>query len=226
VIVVASTYETVKADLASAQRYKCCYCEILEPGSDFRDVEHYRPKSVYWWLTWTWENLYFVCFECNRQFKKHQFPFAVGSTALVAEQGPPGNESPLVLDPGDASNDPTTAIQFCREKVGGLERWVPRPRNGSPLGKATIEVCGLDRPALLTLYSDHVKSRVRPQVEKVSRASELGDPQRVVQVWGSVTRALVANAQAPFRALSYDALDVLVPARTRSDFNLALDPPR
>ena len=22
---------------------------------DYHDVEHYRPKGTYWWLTWTWE---------------------------------------------------------------------------------------------------------------------------------------------------------------------------
>lgn len=219
-------YTRVKGDLADVQRRKCCYCEFLEQGSDYRDVEHYRPKSVYWWLTWTWENLYFVCFECNRQFKKAQFPLATGSTALVAEQSPPGNESPLVLDPGDDTNDPVDAIRFCKEKVGGFERWVPRPRNGSALGRETIEVCGLDRPGLLTLYSDHVNSRVRPKVDKVTGALKREDAREIVQQWGSATRALVSNAAAPFRALSYDALDVLVPPPVRATYGLALERPR
>ena len=219
-------YGTVKNDLAEGQRHKCCYCEILEQGSDYRDVEHYRPKALYWWLTWTWENLYFVCFECNRQFKKAKFPLSTGSTALVAEQSPPGNENPLVLDPGDGAVDPVDEIRFCKEKVGGLERWVPRPRNGSALGRETIEVCGLDRPGLLTLYSDHVNSRVRPKVDRVTGALNREDAREIVQEWGSATRALVSNPSAPFRALSYDALHVLVPSPARAAYGLALVPPR
>ncbi len=218
-------YERVKGDLAEAQKRKCCYCEFLEQGSKYRDVEHYRPKSVYWWLTWTWENLYFVCFECNRTFKKNQFPLAVGSTPLVAEQPPPGRESPLVLDPGDASIDPIEAIRFCKEKVGGLERWVPRPRNGSAVGRKTIEVCGLDRPALLTLYADHVNSRVRPKLVPFTFALRSEDAREIVGAWRSATRALVSNPSAPFRALSYDALDVLVPPGVRTAYGLTLDPP-
>ncbi len=219
-------YQEVKKDLADAQSRKCCYCEILEQGETYRDVEHYRPKAAYWWLTWTWDNLYFVCFECNRTSKKAKFPLAEGSTRLVAEQAPPGQESALVLDPGAPSVDPVSAIQFCREKVAGLERWVPRPRNGNILGRTTIEVCGLDRQGLLTLYADHVQSRVRPKMEGVSRALKSGDEREIQREWRSATGALVRNRAAPFRALSYDAIDVLVLRTVRDRYRLQLDPPR
>lgn len=46
---------------------KCAYCESkvtqVYPG----DVEHIIPKSVYPRLTFTWQNLTFVCFNCNNK---------------------------------------------------------------------------------------------------------------------------------------------------------------
>jgi hypothetical protein len=35
--------------LFEMQHNKCCYCEKLEEQAKYRDVEHYRPKSVDWW---------------------------------------------------------------------------------------------------------------------------------------------------------------------------------
>lgn len=48
-------YDIVKSNLAAMQYNKCCYCEKREEQAKYRDVEHYRPKSLYWWLAWTWE---------------------------------------------------------------------------------------------------------------------------------------------------------------------------
>lgn len=45
-------YDVVKPALAAMQHHKCCYCEKREEQPKYRDVEHYRPKSRYWWLTW------------------------------------------------------------------------------------------------------------------------------------------------------------------------------
>jgi hypothetical protein len=66
-------YDIVKSDLAAMQYNKCCYCEKREEQAKYRDVEHYRPKSTYWWLAWTWENLLFACVDCNREHKRDRF---------------------------------------------------------------------------------------------------------------------------------------------------------
>ncbi|MCX4246078.1 HNH endonuclease family protein [Paraliomyxa miuraensis] len=214
-------YGEVKENLFEMQHRKCCYCEKLEEQAKYRDVEHYRPKANYWWLAWTWENLLFACFECNREHKRDQFPLVDESACLTAEQAPPGNEQPLVLDPSDSNLDPLAEIEYRRDKVQGKERWVPYGR--TLRGTRTIEVCGLDRPALLTRYSDHVNHVVRPKLEPLFRAEERGDTRAVVDAWSRAKRGLLHPARE-FRALSHDVLLVLVPPSVRQRYHLSLDP--
>ncbi|MBI1786101.1 MAG: hypothetical protein HYR60_00930, partial [Acidobacteria bacterium] len=38
------------------------------------DVEHFRPKSVYWWLAYCYDNHLYACQICNQVFKKDRFP--------------------------------------------------------------------------------------------------------------------------------------------------------
>jgi hypothetical protein len=216
-------YDIVKAELSAMQHRKCCYCEKREEQPKYRDVEHYRPKWLYWWLTWTWENLLFACIDCNREQKRDRFPLSPGDTPLVAEQAPPGAERPLVLDPSDPSVDPTREIEFRRERVRGMERWVPR--GVTVRGRATIEVCGLDRPNLLDLYAEHVVHTVRPKLEGFFAARAAGDAHVVFHAWDRATRGLLAP-ERPFRALSHDALNVMVPAVLRADYRLILNRPR
>lgn len=212
-------YAVVKTELANMQRLKCCYCETLQEQAKYRDVEHYRPKSPYWWLTWTWENLLFSCEYCNRDCKHDAFPLWDGTARLAAEQDPPGAERPLVLDPSDPTVHPMDHIRFVRERHQGLERWIPRGL--SFVGSKTIETCGLDRPALLDRYRDHVNDTVRSKLEPFRAALETGDARVILDRWSTATRSLLAPSRS-FRALSHDALDVLVPPGTRATHGLVL----
>jgi uncharacterized protein (TIGR02646 family) len=216
-------YDVVKDDLARMQHHKCCYCEKLEEQPKYRDVEHYRPKASYWWLAWTWENLLFSCIDCNREYKRGQFPLEDGSSPLVPEQSPPGNELPLVLDPSDPVIDPVEQIRFRRERVQGNERWVPHGLTAR--GRKTIEVCGLDRPSLLDLYRRHVMNVVRPRVEPFFDAHRACNTKTAVKSWQTAIRSLLAPGQQ-FRALSHDALDVLVPPDLRGQYCLTLPRPQ
>lgn len=220
--VVFAGYDVVKDDLAAMQHNKCCYCEKREEQPKFRDVEHYRPKSIYWWLAWTWENLLFACVDCNREYKRDQFPLGDEAARLVAENAPPGAERPLVLDPSAPGVDPTLHIEFRPERVQGRERWVPRGL--TPQGTRTIAICGLDRPNLLDLYAEHVIHAVRPKLDGVFAADKRRDQRAVVDAWGRAKRGLLAPMR-PFRALSYDALRALVHADTRDRYRLTLERP-
>jgi uncharacterized protein (TIGR02646 family) len=215
-------YDVVKRELAAMQHNKCCYCEKREEQAKYRDVEHYRPKSLYWWLAWTWENLLFACIDCNREQKRDQFPQEPSGTPLVAEQVPPAGERPLVIDPSDPSVEPTTEIVFLRERIHGKERWVPRGM--SARGRKTIDVCGLDRPNLLDLYAEHVNHTVRAKLGSFFAADAEGDAQAAFKAWETARRGLLAR-ERPFRALSHDALCVLVPAGVRERHRLTLERP-
>lgn len=210
-------YDAGKQTLFTDQHQKCAYCEKREEQAKHRDVEHYRPKVEYWWLAWTWENLLFACFACNRDYKKRQFPLSNGAHRLVAEAPPPGQEQPLLLDPFDPTSDPRRHIEFRRERRSGKERWIPYGL--SPAGDETIRVCGLSRPSLLDLYTDHVNNFVRPRVLVFENAVEKGDVRGIRDGWSTMCRALL-GPRSEFCGLSRDALAVLVPAATREQFQL------
>jgi len=43
---------------------KCAFCEKNLLDSD-KHIEHYRPKSTYYWLSYSWDNLLLACGSCN-----------------------------------------------------------------------------------------------------------------------------------------------------------------
>lgn len=54
--------DDTKAALEKCHNRKCAYCEQVVEATH---VEHYRPKSLYWWLAYSWDNLLRVCPTCN-----------------------------------------------------------------------------------------------------------------------------------------------------------------
>lgn len=63
-----------KAQLLKESENKCAYCEAPLKVVAFGDVEHYRPKSIYWWLAYNYENYLASCTLCNQAYKKDHFP--------------------------------------------------------------------------------------------------------------------------------------------------------
>jgi 5-methylcytosine-specific restriction endonuclease McrA len=60
----------VRGLLHAMQGRICAYCLVERP----LDVEHFRPKSHYWWLAYEPANLLLGCTACNRDRKVNQFP--------------------------------------------------------------------------------------------------------------------------------------------------------
>lgn len=197
----------IKKQLFEDQSYKCAFCETGHEQARYNDVEHFRPKSTYWWLAWTWENLLFSCVYCNRDHKKTLFPLRGSSQRLVAEELPPGGELPLLLDPYDASIDPRSEIEFRLGHVADRERW--QPIGLTARGWASIIAFGLDRQSLLTRYSDHVDTFVRPKVELFQHALKSTGRSGVEGAWQRLCGGLLAPRQ-DFHALSRDAVAILL----------------
>jgi hypothetical protein len=53
---------------------KCAYCEANTATVAHGDVEHFRPKSVYWWLALCIDNYVYACQICNQSYKRDEFP--------------------------------------------------------------------------------------------------------------------------------------------------------
>lgn len=224
---VGRAYSVVKRELWLQQSMRCCYCEgqVL---CDYNDVEHFRPKARadrlngtveagYWWLTWTWENLLFSCTFCNRSAKKDFFPLEAGCVPLVAEEQPPAKEQPSLIDP--CGEDPVDFIQF----VFNGNHWQPIGRNGNKRGQRTIEILKLDRADLLTIYDAHVSDQVKPRTDATLEAISHGDETQVRKTWRRACALL--SPRMPFVALSFDAIEHLVPGTVRADWGLDLPAP-
>ncbi len=78
----------------------CAYCEHDLPRNDRGDVEHFRPKSVYWWIAYAFENYLLSCSVCNRNLKGDRFPLAPGAAPVgYANRDQLPGEPRVLLDP-------------------------------------------------------------------------------------------------------------------------------
>jgi uncharacterized protein (TIGR02646 family) len=185
--------DEAKLALWEMQHAKCCYCEGLYERS-YSDVEHFRPKVLYWWLAYRFDNLYFSCSSCNRPKKDH-FPLQPGTQSLAAEQDPRiSAESPLLLDPG--FDDVAAHLTF---------EWLPTgyqiaPFNGSERGRWTIQILGLDRDDLTKLRRSHYRRELVPLIDRFHRAQASGD----AAAQEEILREAEAHSQpdAPFSLLA------------------------
>lgn len=69
-----SKWGVVKDQLLEETSRKCAYCESPTAVVAYGDVEHYRPKSKYWWLAYNYDNYLVSCTICNQKYKKAKFP--------------------------------------------------------------------------------------------------------------------------------------------------------
>jgi uncharacterized protein (TIGR02646 family) len=164
--------DEVKTTLWNIQFHKCCFCE-REYERRFAAIDHFRPKSEavrtggvresgYWWLAYHFNNLYFICPNCNT-CKGSKFPLAPGSRSLSAEEDPEVvEESHLLLDPG-FGDDPELHLTFV---------WLPNrgyqiaPRDGSERGRSTIEILQLDRDDLYAIRRSYCRRYLQPLIER------------------------------------------------------------
>ncbi len=114
----------LRAALEALFHDKCAYCETKTAAGFDWDVEHFRPKARvaesaahpgYYWLAYTWSNLYPSCGHCNQSRgdkprwgdlreagtggKSDQFPLADESTRARGPKDDLNREARLLLDP-------------------------------------------------------------------------------------------------------------------------------
>ena len=163
---------SIKKILRKAQYNKCCFCEKLQLD-EFAEVEHYRPKlgyktlrtdkikkPGYYWLGYTWENLFFICKPCNVG-KGNIFPLVDEAMRAKNHLNVVANEKPLILNPnGTGLNNPRKHIQFSNEYIIGI----------TDEGRATVEACKLDRDGLdisRRAHLDELAERILTIIENI-----------------------------------------------------------
>lgn len=133
-----------KDALKEIYKNKCAYCE---QKVEQLHVEHYRPKSIYYWLTYSWDNLLLACGFCNSH-KKEKFELF-------------GNRVYLNLTTYDERKIHTLSIDYDRIEQPKLinpekddpREWINFGLDGSISGTnermiETIEICKINRTYL------------------------------------------------------------------------------
>lgn len=70
----SSVWKEAKPQLKVETGGKCAYCESPTDTVAHGDVEHFRPKSKYWWLAYCYDNYVYACQICNQVHKGDEFP--------------------------------------------------------------------------------------------------------------------------------------------------------
>ena len=139
---------------------KCAFCEQVIHGTEYGDIEHYRPKGGvttedykpidivvggetkphpgYYWLCYDWTNLLPSCEICNRpsergEGKRNKFP--VQGTMATSPDDDLKLEQPLIINP--MFEDPSDHLFVTPNGI-------MHPKNGSVRGAATIRILGLN----------------------------------------------------------------------------------
>jgi len=191
--------QDVKDTLRMIYNEKCAFCEqkITEcKDNNLEDcsqtIEHYRPKIIYYWLAYSWDNLLWCCHRCN-QNKHKQFETASQtvkydktflenihtSTSIYQEI-----EKPKMIHPELESV--VDKLNFYDGKIDSDDERV----------KYTINICKLDRDALndtrQTIIDDFMEVLID---KKLKNESFIEDLQNLMNVF--------KNKNSEFRALRY-----------------------
>lgn len=70
----SNLWKPAKNQLRRESNDKCAYCEADTKVVAHGDVEHFRPKNLYWWLAYCYDNYLYSCQICNQTFKSNLFP--------------------------------------------------------------------------------------------------------------------------------------------------------
>ncbi|MFN8395328.1 MAG: HNH endonuclease [Bacteroidia bacterium] len=136
-----------EAALDAIYHGKCAYCEQRVEGWQ---VEHYRPKSVYYWLAFSWDNLLAACPACNTN-KLDKFVCECEEGVQVRVDHPPFEWAEIhdLLSKYDEIENP----KLIHPEVDDLVSTMIFERDGSVRSdnvrmEYTIQTCGLDRTYL------------------------------------------------------------------------------
>lgn len=163
--------------LWNMQHGKCCYSEMKIPEEGHgKAVEHFRPRSIFKWQKNQWDNLLLVCPQCNGR-KSDQFPVMLtrkeGEAKIIYSKKPPTG-TPAILNPSDPTTDPEEHLTYILDVREPLYGQIV-PRNGSPQGRETIRVTGIDESFFLRERQYRAWDVLLTTYRNILRASESGD---------------------------------------------------
>lgn len=161
----SNCYKKSREQLEKQFYEKCAYCETEYLANSDTWIEHYRPKSEYYWLAYEWSNLLPTCTKCNRN-KRNYFPLInkagkikkpplsngkLDTSKCKADTASLLNEQAFVLHP--KIDNPKDYLDFrINSNCTGIEIIGKDQINHDKYqgrGDATIKICDLNRSDLI-----------------------------------------------------------------------------
>ena len=139
--------KSVKNILKKIYNNKCAYCEDTLLNK-YGHIEHYRPKSLYFWLAYSWSNLLPICEMCNIA-KSNYFN-------ILGERSKYNNEKLKDLHNKAIDYNKEEKPKILHPEYDKFEKNVLFSTNGKILSKNdrvkyTVRICKLNRSDLLIL---------------------------------------------------------------------------
>lgn len=138
--------EDIKDALKLIYHGKCAYCESNE---ELLHIEHYRPKKIYYWLAYSWDNLLVSCYFCNIGKSKK---FSIDNNNRASFKA-------SAKKIWSINNLSSIYNEFENPKIINVENFDPYPylefydngkiRSNHPKVRHTINVCNLNRLKLI-----------------------------------------------------------------------------
>jgi uncharacterized protein (TIGR02646 family) len=161
--------EPIKSALFTIYHGKCAFCE--QRVERFQ-VEHFRPKSSYFWLAFSWDNLLYACPDCNG-YKSDSFDLFQNKATIPSNF----NEINTISQTYDAIEEPKL-VNPERENV---EHLLLFQRDGLIFSenirvKYTISICKIDRD-----YLNDYRKKILDDFEKEIQ-SEMAENQTKIEL--------------------------------------------
>ena len=193
---------------------KCAYCESRLGTVGPEDVEHYRPHGAvaerrdhpgYYWLAYSWENLYPACIYCNQRRrdrptwhepisgpiagKATSFPLEDESRRALSPEDDLDRERPLLLAPCLPGVDPEQHFRY--DTRGEIHPQQP----GDIQAQATIQICHLRRRRLRDERARAIRVTLRLSRVLERMLAKLGpDDSDVVELQQMLEQQLASSA--------------------------------
>ncbi len=195
--------DAVRAALLKCQHNKCCFSEALFTR-DYSNVEHFRPKGRvdpypkgkpyypgYYWLAYSWENLFLCKAAINSSDKRNFFPLAEGSPRNRNHKDS-HIEIHLLIDVN--RENPRDFIRFRNDEIRGINK----------RGKFNIKFFGLRHHELVEARRSRFKL-LKSIRDLIDMAIDSGADKDEFEEQITVLRASM-GPEEPFSSMAIDFL--------------------
>ena len=189
-IIISKTYnekysERYKQDdirdaLINIYNHKCAYCE---QKMERYNIEHYRPKKIYYWLAFSWDNLILACPTCNG-YKDVHFDLAEGKSRVTFDN----TEANIRL------------INRCSAEYDLIEKpKMVNPEVTNPLGHISFQISGI-------IESEDDRFKYTIEKCKIDRKYLNDDRRKIIDVFKRDIRSAILNPDSDTRKIQINAI--------------------